>query len=173
MSEITDINDSGLVLLNPFLPAFFKKCGFTENGSFRNTAAAEDAVRSLQYFLTGDENSRFSDGDVFLDKLLCGLTPEKPVAWTDGKISLSERSAAEQFRFFIRRSFPERITGKISDRDLTDTFFLRPGTVSVSDGNYKLTVKRRSYDILLDCIPWTFKSIKFPWMKEVLFISWV
>ena len=35
-----------------------------------------------------------------------------------------------------------------------------------------LAVKSGPFDMLLDRLPWSYSTIKLPWMHEVLYVDW-
>ena len=57
---------------------------------------------------------------------------------------------------------------------LRGTFLVRPGKVTLrEDGDWWLQVESKSYDILLDQLPWGIGMIKLPWMQRMLRVEWV
>ncbi|MGS0742591.1 contractile injection system tape measure protein [Glaciimonas sp. GG7] len=77
------IANAGLVLIHPFLPQFFKQLGLLtvdDAGVARitGTEAASRAVHLLQYMV--DHRCDAPEPELVLNKLLCGLTLDTPVA---------------------------------------------------------------------------------------------
>ncbi|HLW06473.1 MAG TPA: contractile injection system tape measure protein, partial [Marinilabiliaceae bacterium] len=73
--EITSffINNAGLVVLHPFLPAFFENLQLRENNQWTSEEAQHQAVWISQFLAKSmDELYEF---DLVLNKLLCGLKP--------------------------------------------------------------------------------------------------
>jgi len=55
---------------------------------------------------------------------------------------------------------------------LRGSFFVRPGKLSRRGSDDLLQVEARSYDLLLDRLPWGIGLIQLPWMKSILWVEW-
>jgi len=53
-----------------------------------------------------------------------------------------------------------------------NSFLLRQGYVYQTDDAWVLRVEQRAYDLLLETLPWSFRMIKFSWMKKALHVEW-
>ena len=63
--------------------------------------------------------------------------------------------------------------GDASIEGLRGTFLVRPGKLFRRDsGDDVLQVEGRSFDILLDRLPWGIGTIQLPWMKRILWVEW-
>jgi hypothetical protein len=63
--------------------------------------------------------------------------------------------------------------GTISPEGLREAFLQREGKLVSTDAGWRLTVERKTLDILLTRIPWGFLTIKLPWMTSLLFVDWI
>jgi Contractile injection system tape measure protein len=159
------IENAGLVLLHPFLPRFFDGLGMTFENRMHQR---EKALCLLQHFCTGQ--SGFPEYELVLPKILCGLALDFPV---ETSIILSEAEKEETeavlkatIRYWeaLRNTTPDGLRG---------TFLCRPGKLSLKkDGDWLLQVEPKSYDILLDHLPWSISMIKLPWMTQMLWTEW-
>lgn len=157
-------NCAGVVLLHPFLPRFFEGLGICEK---KDLLQPERALCLLHYLATGN---RFApEYDLLLPKVLCNVPPDAPV---DSRIELTaaeEQEAAALLSAVIRHW---EALGNCSDENLRGSFLTRPGKLSQRDGEYLLQVETRSYDVLLDRLPWGLGLVQLPWMQKVLWVEW-
>jgi hypothetical protein len=63
--------------------------------------------------------------------------------------------------------------GDTSVGGLRGTFLVRPGKLfQRGNGDDVLQVESRSFDILLDRLPWGIGMIQLPWMEKILWVEW-
>lgn len=162
------LNNAGLVLLWPFLQRFFENAGlYTEEG-FVDESAVERAAWLLQYIVLGEE-ARLFEPQLPLNKLLTGLEPEAPV-------SRPEPISGEESEMI--NALLEAVTGHVpawknlSADSFRRAYLQREGALSARDGQWLLQVKRETYDILLEKVPWSFQIVRLPWMKHILIVEW-
>ncbi len=55
---------------------------------------------------------------------------------------------------------------------LRETFLQREGKLEIEEEANMLYVEAKSFDMLLDHIPWTISKLKFSWMKKVILVQW-
>ena len=53
-----------------------------------------------------------------------------------------------------------------------ETFFQREGSLRKDGNDWILTVEKKAFDILLEQIPWSFRTVKLPWNKYVIHVEW-
>lgn len=158
---------SGLVLAWPFLPLFFDDLGFLDGKCFNDVRAQHRAAAILHYVATGEMTC--PEQELPLAKVLAGIDldlvhePGEPL----GEVELECADALLQT---ILDHAP--MLGKISPGGLREAFLTRPGLLSTRDGHWLLRVERRSFDILLDRLPWSFAWVKLPWMSDPLQVEW-
>jgi hypothetical protein len=51
-------------------------------------------------------------------------------------------------------------------------FLQRDGILKFEDDHWYLRVERKSYDMLLESLPFTISLIRLPWMKNKLLVEW-
>jgi hypothetical protein len=159
------VDNAGLVILHPFLSMFFEAVGAV---SKRKVQLPDHTLGLLHYLGTGQENA--PEQELVIPKLLCGLDPETVQA---GCTSLtdSEKSEAGALLAAVIRHW-EALRNTTAD-GLRGTFLLRPGKLSLrSDGDWLLQVETKSFDFLMDQLPWGISMIQLPWMKKILRVEW-
>ena len=53
-----------------------------------------------------------------------------------------------------------------------DSFLQREAVLRLKDDAWSLLVEAKPFDMLLDRIPWSFKTIKHPWMEKLVQVEW-
>ncbi len=159
------INCAGVVLLHPFLPRLFELLGIAREGKLRQT---DRALCLLHYLATGQRVA--PEYELPLPKVLCGL-PLEHTAESDVGLTAMEIEEAETMLQAAIRHW--EALGNSSADGLRGTFLVRPGKLSRrDDGDWRLQVEPRSFDILLDQLPWGLGIIKLPWMEKMLWVEW-
>jgi len=165
--ESLHIRNAGLVLLAPFYPRYFEINGLLLDGKFKDTGAAALGVRLLQILVS--TAPQFSENDLTLNKLLCGVAPFIPLGG-DFVPSESEVATAES----LLRSAMASLS-KLANTSLDgfrESFLARPGTLIHIGSEWRLRVEKRSWDVVLTTVPWTFGLIAHPWMSEPIHVEW-
>jgi hypothetical protein len=65
-----------------------------------------------------------------------------------------------------------KIIGNTSVAGLRSAFLQRQGYLTLTREAWHLQVEGRSYDMLLDRLPWSISVIKHPWMTRVVHVNW-
>jgi hypothetical protein len=107
--------------------------------------------------------------ELMLPKILCNIPLETPV---DSEVTSTAGEQEEAValleavvghRAALRNTTPDALRG---------TFLLRPGKISLRDGDWLLQVELNSVDLLLELLPWGISPIKLPWMEKMLWVEW-
>ncbi|SHK61306.1 contractile injection system tape measure protein [Fibrobacter sp. UWB12] len=164
-----EIMDSGLVLLAPYLPALFERTGCIEKGVFANEESQRKALAVLKYAAYG--NYAEPPKDAALMNLICNL-PVSPVLYADElpKVSDSEKELIDSLLNAVIANW--KAVGHMSPDGLRGTYFVRNGTLETAGATDMLTVETKTFDILLDKLPWGYSMIKHAWMPKVLNVKW-
>ncbi len=159
------IDNAGLVLLHPFLPQFFQALNLAENDRILQP---ERALVLLHFLATGQ--TKAPEYELGLPKILCGIPLCSPVDTnlepTDGEMEEADTLLKAVVRHWevLRNTSADALRG---------TFLIRPGKLSQpEEGDWLLQVESRSFDILLDHLPWGISMIKLPWMERILSVQW-
>jgi hypothetical protein len=62
--------------------------------------------------------------------------------------------------------------GNTSIAGFRESFLQREGRLQLIDNAWHLIVVPKAFDMLLDQIPWSFSTIKHPWMERVVYVEW-
>lgn len=168
------VGNAGLVLAAPYLPHLFRRLGLLheEDGAeprpgLRDAEAVSRGVHVLQYLVDG--RTRTPEHELALNKVLCGVPLATPV---DASIELSdeERATCDHLLAAIITNWGA-IPGT-SVAGLRETFLQREGRLVERDGAWRLTVQRKTLDLLVDRLPWSISVILHPWMPMRLHVTW-
>jgi hypothetical protein len=159
------IENAGLVILHPFLPQLFSALGISENDNLIDT---EKALCLLNYLATGQKE--MPEYNLVLPKVLCQFPVSAPTPFDVQLTDTELEEADDLLDATIRHWDALRNTSR---EGLRSTFLLRAGKLSKKeDGDWLLQVETKSFDILLDQLPWGISMIKLPWMKQMLWVEW-
>lgn len=159
---------SGVVLLHPFLVTLFSEMGLlTTNRQWVDDLAAGRAVQMLAFLATGQDHC--PEFDMPLLKLLCGL-PFDAVVSPNMDLTDADRQYAVEFLDAVINHW--NALGTVSPDGLRDAFLQREGKLVPADAGWRLTVERRTIDILISRLPWGFSMIKLPFMTDLLSVDW-
>jgi hypothetical protein len=159
------VDHAGLVLLHPFLPQFFRALGIAGDDKI---LAADRALQLLHFLATGKE--QVAEYELLFPKLLCGL-PTNALAGKPAGLTPEEREEASALLSAVVSHWDAlKNTGQDG---LRETYIKRPGKISRrNDGDWLLQVESKSYDILLDRLPWGISMVRLPWMARMLRVEW-
>lgn len=160
--------NAGLIILHPFLLPFFSKTGLIDkNNQWTGTAAHQRAVLLTQYLVTGEE--KIPEFYLPLNKLLCGYPMR---ATLDDQLELTAREQEEATALLsavIEHWGALKSTGIEA---LRISFLQRAGKLMHTEKGWHLVTEQKSFDILMQSLPWGIGRIKTPWMEEWLLTDW-
>ncbi|MCD8262006.1 MAG: hypothetical protein LUD15_11400 [Bacteroides sp.] len=163
----TFINNAGIVLLAPFLSVLFTRLGLVENGVFRDHPSRIKAIHAIHRLVYPGEFC--NEPDCLLNKLLTGTGFSEPVPPQPDLLPEE---------IVLVESLPEGVLAhwkklkNSSSQTLREAFLKREGKLEEQVDKWVLTVEKKSYDMLIDYIPWGFRTLSFPWMPKPLFVQW-
>jgi Contractile injection system tape measure protein len=155
---------AGLVLLHPFLPRLFETLHIAKDGSL---VQPERALCLMHFLATGER--RAPEYALVVPKILCNLPLEEPVA-APVELTVEEEDEAATLLQAVIHHWDA--LGNTSVDGLRGTFLVRAGKLSRRGDDDVLQVEPRSFDILLDKLPWGLGAIQLPWMKKILWVEW-
>lgn len=166
------IGNSGLALLSPYLLRFFERLDLitsSDSGSPRITGseAQSRAVNLLQYMADGRTDA--PEPELVLNKLLAGVAISQPIEPNIDPIA-SDLEVCDDLLHAVTANW--RIISGASTAALRETFLQREGRLRHGDEKWELTVERKTVDVLIDQIPWSYSTIYHHWMPEPLFVTW-
>jgi hypothetical protein len=163
------IQNAGLVILQPFLGTYFTHLGLlNKKQQWVSRAAQQRAVLLSQYLVTGEE--KIPEYFLPLNKLFCGYALSSTL---DDELVLTGSEKEESISLLnavIANWGALKNTGIDA---LRVSFLQRAGKLMHTERGWQLLVAQKSYDILMQSLPWTISRIKTPWMEEWLLVDWV
>ncbi len=157
---------AGLVLIHPFLPQFFRALGIADD----ETLLQPDKALNLLYFLATGESAA-PEYELVLPKILCNISLDDVVE-SDITLVVDEQEEARALLTAVIQHW--EILQNTGIDGLRETFLKRSGKLSQrSDGEWLLEVESKSYDLLLEQLPWSISMIKLPWMPKILRVEWI
>jgi hypothetical protein len=166
-TEKYSVKYAGIVLLAPFLKAFFDELNLLEDGKWKNIACAFKGVHLLKFLSSSDQ--QIPEYSLVIEKILCGLPVDMPVPLTivlDGK----EIEEAESLLNAVISHW--NVLKNTSIDGLREAFFKRDGLITKKDDSWLLQVERKTLDVLLDNIPWGYSTISLIWNDYLLSVEW-
>ncbi|EON78226.1 hypothetical protein ADIS_1423 [Lunatimonas lonarensis] len=159
------LSNAGLILLHPFLPAFFSDVGvINEKQEFVDSHLA---VHLLNYVATG--NHQPYEFELGFEKFLTGWRQGYPYT-RNVVLRESQREKADKLLESLLKNWKRlKNTGKDT---LRAEFLQRSGKLVEEPGHYRLIVERKTQDILLEGLPYSLGVVKLPWQKKLIFIEW-
>ena len=158
------IDNAGLIIVAPFLLRLFQQLGWIVE---MKVHPAIRAVHLLHYLATGSHEGR--EYDFVLNKILCGLEVEEPLERI-GELTKEEMEAADKVLIAVIEHW--KIIKNTSMEGLRESFLMRNGKLSKKGDDWLLQVEQKSYDMLLDSLPWSISLIRLPFMQATLHVEW-
>ncbi len=166
-TEQVYIQNAGLVLTSPYLPLLFSRLGLIVNNDFIDRESAERAIHVLQYLAYGQTTS--PEYQLVLNKVLCGVHTGKPIM----KTMVISRDLEEIVEGMLQAIITNwSAIGNTTITGLRESFLQREGRLVLKDNGWHLLVEQRAFDMLLDRLPWSYGTIRHPWMERVLNVEW-
>lgn len=163
------IPNAGLVLIYPFIPRLFSMLKLTDNGTFPSLELKTRAVFILQQLLF-DEWDSFPETDLVLNKLLTGIPLDEHPLPLRVVLSEEEKELCASLLEGVKQNW-EKLKNS-SHKALQEAFLRREGILEKTENGWQLRVEEKAYDMLLDTLPWSYKAIKYTWMKEIIHVQW-
>jgi hypothetical protein len=159
------IQNAGLILLSPFLQTFLEAGDLLKDNKIINPAKALHAIQYLVTFHT-----QTPEYELQLNKILCGLPVNAPIPF---EIELPEKVLQEahqlletviEYWYALKNTTPS---------GLQEGFLQRRGKLTLkANGDWLLQIEHKSYDILLESLPWAYNLVKLPWMEQLLWVEY-
>lgn len=165
--EVIYIRNAGLVIINPYITMLFNRLGLTQNKKFKDDISKIKAVQLLQYIATKDDEPE--EMDLVLNKILVGMEPYEPISEFQS-LTKEEKEMCDGLVEAIIKNWS--VLKSTTKDNLRASFFIRNGKLIFEEANWRLNVEQKSIDVLLDKMPWSFSTIKLPWMEHPLMTDW-
>lgn len=163
--------NAGLVILWPFLRAFFDHLGLLAENNFQDATAQQRAIGLLQALVSteNDDATRWPEYQVPLNKLLCGLAVDELFDFGPPPTDDELAACLDLLNAVITQA---PILNGMTPDGFRATFLQRAGLLRAQDGVWLLQVERATYDIVLERFPWRWDWVKLPWMDAPLRVVW-
>jgi hypothetical protein len=161
------INNAGLVILSPFLKQMFASLNLCRKKHFRSELEQMHAVLLSQYLVTGA--TKIAEHELPLNKILCGLPLNKTLP-AEFNPSEKEAKRCDELLHSVLEYWAE--LKSTSAEALRHTYIIRNGKLIDKEDYWLLIVEYKTYDIMLQFLPWTIGVIYLPWMKKRLMVEW-
>jgi hypothetical protein len=166
-AEPITVTNAGLVIASTYIPALFQRLSLTNSQGFVNEETQVQALFCLQYLVEGV--SEAPEYLLVLNKLLCGMDIQQPIP-TDVELPDNAKQTIDGLLTAMIAHWSA--IGTTSIEGLRTTFLQREGYLTKEDNQWQLQVIPGTFDVLLDQLPWSFQTIKYPWMDQPLFVTW-
>jgi hypothetical protein len=161
--------NAGLLLLHPFITSFFNHTGvLAVNEREIPQCNLANAAALLHFLATGrEEVFEFELGFI---KILLGLDPDQSLTVSEGTLSKEQKEESESLLTSVVGHWTALKNTSVNG--LQTTFIQRTGMIFETDDGWQLLPESKSYDILLNTLPWGFSMVKLPWMTKPIYTEW-
>lgn len=171
--EYIEVPNAGLCLLAVWFTRLFDMLGLLETNTdgkkdLKDTAARIRAIFILQRLVT-DEKREYREQELALNRILTGCPFHVPLPKTL-ELTDNEIRTAESMLSGVKANW-DKMKGT-SVKGFQKSFIERPGKLEQREDKWVLYVEERSYDILLDSLPWSYRTIRLPWLKKKINVVW-
>ena len=133
----------------------------------RDKTTFSRGVHMLQYLANGSTST--PEPLLPLNKILCGESIHATIE-PDIELTEEELRMCEQLHKAVISNWAS--LSNTSIRGLQETFLQREGRLAQTDDGWKLTVQRKTVDVLMDQVSWSISVISHAWMPETLYVTW-
>ena len=171
--EYIEVPNAGLCLLAVWFSRLFDMLGLLEANAdgkkdLKDTVAMIRAIFILQRLVT-DEKREYREQELALNRILTGCPFHVPLPRTL-ELTDNEIRTAESMLSGVKANW-DKMKGT-SVKGFQKSFIERPGKLEQREDKWVLYVEERSYDILLDSLPWSYRTIRLPWLKKKINVIW-
>ena len=161
---------AGIVIFGPYLSRLFDLLGYLKEDkkSFFNVDKACRAVYALS--LLNGRNEELNEPDYLIHKLLCGLPLALPLP-PRPTFQESEVATVNSMLNGVKNNWPKMQRSSVEA--MQESFINRDGTLSFHEAYWQVTIEKKTMDILLQSIPWSYAKIKLPWMDQPINVEWI
>jgi hypothetical protein len=165
--QAVTIQNAGLVLLHPFFHTYFSRLDLLSGGKFVDEMARQRAVRLLQLLV--DDGVKQQEHALVLNKVLCNMPLEEPLV-PDIVLTDAEKELARSLIGAAIQQWPKMHNSSVDG--FRASFLQREGRLWQTAEGWFLCVEKRSYDIILQTLPWSYGMIRFAWLPKMLYTEW-
>ncbi len=167
IQEPLQIYNAGMVIIWPFVSRLFDMLGYVKDKAFVSEETQHKSILMLQYLVTGKTEA--PENELVLNKIFCNYPVTSPVPFSV-VFEPKELQAAESLLGGVIQNWSKMKS--MNPNSLRGSFLMRQGAIKEEEDKWNLVVERKTFDILLKSIPWSFSFIKFPWLDKFLTVEW-
>lgn len=159
------VQNAGLIILHPFLKEMLKSCDLMDDN---NTLLNKElAAHILHYAATKRENDY--EHLMLFEKFLCGIPLQQSI---QKEVKIDDKHKQQVEEMLDSAVFHWSALKNTSTAVLRSEFLQREGKLDWSESNPKLTIERKTQDLLLEKIPWNISIVKIPWIQKLIYTQW-
>jgi hypothetical protein len=162
------LSHAGVILVWAYLNTLFRNLNYLEGNAFTTKEAQVRAVHLVTFLATGKE--RCEEPDQLIAKLLCGFPLHEQVK-KNLRLNKTEKDQAAVMLQNLIDNWT--IVKNTSVEGLRSSFFARDGKLLRDENQWKMIVQQKSFDMLLDHLPYPISIVKLPWMDAILRVDWM
>lgn len=168
--EYIEVPNAGLCLLAIWFSRLFGMLGLLteDKKDLKDTKARIRAIFILQRLVT-DEPREYKEQELAFNRILTGCPFYVPLPKTL-KLTVNEMQSIESMIVGVKDNWDK--LRNTSVKGFQRSFIERPGRLEQREEKWVLYVEGRSYDILLDSLPWSYRLIRLPWLKKRINVVW-
>lgn len=164
------VANAGLCLFAPWIIRLFGMLDLLakDRKDLKDMDARIRAIFILQRLVTAEQRE-YKESDLAFNRLLVACPFNVPLPKSNEQTD-KEIETVESMLAGVKANWPKMANTSIGG--FQRSFIERDGQLEQQEGKWVLTVENKAYDILLDSLPWSYKMIRFPWLKKPISVSW-
>ncbi|MFH7012782.1 contractile injection system tape measure protein [Flavobacterium sp. FlaQc-52] len=159
------VKNAGLILLHPFLKEMLKSCDLIDDNNI--LLNKELAAHLLHYAATKRENDY--EHALLFEKFLCGIPLQQSIR---REVKINDKHKQQVEEMLDSAVYHWSALKNTSTAVLRSEFLQREGKLDWSESNPKLSIERKTQDLLLEKIPWNISIVKIPWIEKLIYTQW-
>lgn len=167
VSDAIFVNNAGLILLHPYYIRLFQMFNLKKGLVFKDLASAMKGAHILQFLVNGKTD--LPEHELVLNKILCGIKTFEPL---DKQIELSDQEKESCLSLIAAVTQHWTILKNTSVEGFQSSFLQREGKLTENDEHWQLVVEPKTFDVVIDQIPWQITTVKLPDMPKPLYVQW-
>ena len=168
--EYISVTNAGLCLLTPWVIRLFSMLDLLteDKKDLKDMDARIRAIFILQRLVTAEQRE-YKERDLAFNRVLAACPFNVPLP---KRLELTDKEVetVESMLAGVKANWPKMVNTSVGG--FQRSFIERDGQLEQQEGKWVLTVESKAYDILLDSLPWSYKMIRFPWLKKPISVSW-
>lgn len=171
--EYIEVPNAGLCLLAIWFPRLLDMLGLLAANAdgkkdFKDIGTRIRAVFILQRLVT-DEVREYEEHELAFNRILTGCPFHIPLPKTL-ELTQNEIQTAESMMAGVKANWDKLKNTSI--KGFQRSFIERPGRLEQREDKWVLYVENKGYDILLDSLPWSYRTIRLSWLRKKINVVW-